>query len=481
MASKNYSHGKRMVREDLIAQIGQGGGAEYTAGTGITITDDTISVDTETVAVKTDLTNFVEWYDVNDGDTLTSTQITEIRNGLKRLRHRGWLFELTHDETESSQTLYLQGVTLNGLTDYLSPGAVCSYFISVSTDTGYVSVNDSVVVKANPSSTSGTINDIQIGSSSYAIKPQLQDNSLTLTHGSDEHKKAQITTMTGSTSGTQQTGIRLVGTSNNTSSGTPLDTNMVDIRPGKMSVKVAAVEFANSVSTIDVDSNTTVKIGTNKVLTEADVVANPSTTTDTLTGLTVGGVSYAVGGGGGSSYTFTDGLTETSGTVSWDLNDNFNYGVSGRSLVSLDAQSFDGNNMAQSSIAYMPTNQFSAISNNRYNSDFVGFGIGLATHDVGSPQTNHFHRIMLVGTGLHADYDANNEDQIILGFYNVRDITKAFIIGNGSYSNPNNLMTIDRSGNIECNNIPAAPTTQGTYKLTCTVDAQGNPTFSWEQ
>ena len=28
------------------------------------------------------------------------------------------------------------------------------------------------------------------------------------------------------------------------------------------------------------------------------------------------------GGGGGSSYTFTNGLTETNGTVSWDLNDN---------------------------------------------------------------------------------------------------------------------------------------------------------------
>ena len=33
------------------------------------------------------------------------------------------------------------------------------------------------------------------------------------------------------------------------------------------------------------------------------------------------GVEWAAGGGGGGSYTFTNGLTESSGTVSWDLND----------------------------------------------------------------------------------------------------------------------------------------------------------------
>lgn len=46
------NQGKRMVKENLIAQIGQGGGGStYTAGTGIDITEDVISVD-NTIATK---------------------------------------------------------------------------------------------------------------------------------------------------------------------------------------------------------------------------------------------------------------------------------------------------------------------------------------------------------------------------------------------------------------------------------------------
>lgn len=39
------------------------------------------------------------------------------------------------------------------------------------------------------------------------------------------------------------------------------------------------------------------------------------------TALTIGSDTYAIPQGGGSTYTFTNGLTESSGTVSWDLND----------------------------------------------------------------------------------------------------------------------------------------------------------------
>lgn len=58
--------GKRMVNEDLIKQIGQGGGAEYTAGDGIDITEDVISVDTETVALKSDLATVATTGDYDD-------------------------------------------------------------------------------------------------------------------------------------------------------------------------------------------------------------------------------------------------------------------------------------------------------------------------------------------------------------------------------------------------------------------------------
>ena len=55
--------GKRMVAEDLIKQIGQGGGGSYTAGDGIDITDNKISVD-NTVALKSDLTDYAKSADL---------------------------------------------------------------------------------------------------------------------------------------------------------------------------------------------------------------------------------------------------------------------------------------------------------------------------------------------------------------------------------------------------------------------------------
>ena len=56
--------GKRMVAEDLIKQIGQGGGSTYTAGDGIAISEeDVISVD-NTVALKSDLSDYAKTADL---------------------------------------------------------------------------------------------------------------------------------------------------------------------------------------------------------------------------------------------------------------------------------------------------------------------------------------------------------------------------------------------------------------------------------
>lgn len=76
--------------------------------------------------------------------------------------------------------------------------------------------------------------------------------------------------------------------------------------------------------------------------------------------------------------------------------------------------------------------------------------------------------------------------QTVLGSLNTPDATKALIIGNGTvdFSNTtptctrSNAMTVDWDGNIVANNIPAPPTTDGTYTLTCTVTS-GVPTYSW--
>ena len=63
------------------------------------------------------------------------------------------------------------------------------------------------------------------------------------------------------------------------------------------------------------------------------VEANPENPTQTLSSIKIGDVDYSVGGGGGSGYTFTDGLTETNGTVSWDLNDRIKAGSGNYTII----------------------------------------------------------------------------------------------------------------------------------------------------
>lgn len=69
--------GRRMVNEELIAQIGEG--TEYTAGTGIDITEDVISVD-NTVAMKTDLSDCVKQktYVFTDNPFTTEGWLTKV-------------------------------------------------------------------------------------------------------------------------------------------------------------------------------------------------------------------------------------------------------------------------------------------------------------------------------------------------------------------------------------------------------------------
>lgn len=55
----------------------------------------------------------------------------------------------------------------------------------------------------------------------------------------------------------------------------------------------------------------------------------------------------------------------------------------------------------------------------------------------------------------------------------------AFIIGNGTSDNArSNALTVDWDGNLVCNNIPAAPTTDGNYVLKCSI-VDGVATYSW--
>lgn len=86
-----------------------------------------------------------------------------------------------------------------------------------------------------------------------------------------------------------------------------------------------------------------------------------------------------------------------------------------------------------------------------------------------------------IGWGIKAN--GTYISQVAIGKYNIEDTNGdyAFIIGNGTADNArSNLLTVSASGVIEAANLPAAPAAQGSYVLTCTVDANGDATYSWE-
>ena len=109
----------------------------------------------------------------------------------------------------------------------------------------------------------------------------------------------------------------------------------------------------------------------------------------------------------------------------------------------------------------------------------TGGGRGISIGD--SAETKGDHAIA-IGTLSIA-----RANQIVLGPLNIEDTDDkyAFIIGNGVMGNVpphtrSNLLTVTKTGVIEATNLPAAPASQGSYVLTCTVDADGNATYSWE-
>ena len=68
-----------------------------------------------------------------------------------------------------------------------------------------------------------------------------------------------------------------------------------------------------------------------------------------------------------------------------------------------------------------------------------------------------------------------------LGYDEVKKYVPLMVIGDGTDSYPQtarNALVLTHAGDIICNNIPACPTTDGTYNLQVTV-TNGVPTYSW--
>lgn len=146
-----YAKGKRMVREDLIKKLKEGSGAEYTAGTGIVIEDNEISVDEEVVALKDELPAEVEAITpTGEETTLEGLKIGDtsykIGGGEKHLHS---IVMTKVSSTSSDQVIYLNVLsdsdtpfTFATLLTYLADkGKVSCYghfsSASISSQTGY--------------------------------------------------------------------------------------------------------------------------------------------------------------------------------------------------------------------------------------------------------------------------------------------------------------------------------------------------------
>ena len=149
-----------------------------------------------------------------------------------------------------------------------------------------------------------------------------------------------------------------------------------------------------------------------------------------------------------------------------------------------------------SSIAYGLITSATGKASAAFNQKTIASGnsstaIGFSTVASGSLSFASGQRSEASGTASIAVGDttiAKNRSQIALGKFNESDPSSAakteignyvVIIGNGSSdSNRSNALTIDWVGNIVCNNIPAPPTNNGSYMLTCTVN-NGVVTYTW--
>lgn len=257
----------------------------------------------------------------------------------------------------------------------------------------------------------------------------------------------------------------------------------------------------------------------------------PTATTATLGGVMVDGSSIVIDGNGvisttatgGSSYTFTDGLNESNGTVSWNLNDRIKVGTGDYSLI------FGNYNLSKATKKNAVC--FGEAQATGVNSLAQGGGLAQATGTgsvamgfgaIASGEYSHAEGDETNATGQYSHAEgiftyAMSVGQHAEGKYNVKDAYSVFlhIVGNGTANGSrSNASALDWSGNqflggnlyVNCSDftttstglittncggskvateayvdskIPTAPSTDGTYFLTSTISS-GTATYSWE-
>lgn len=194
-------------------------------------------------------------------------------------------------------------------------------------------------------------------------------------------------------------------------------------------------------------------------------------------------VISATSSGGGSSYTFTDGLTETAGTVKWDLNDRIEKGTGTHSLVINTNPQYKAKATGENSLSIgyginnqgasgkdsivigwdseATNNQTIAIGNLASCRSRGGVAIGSYATVVKSNQAAPSSNIAIGDSicypdtwgsviAIGRDASSYGKDQMSLGFSNIRDENSKYtlIVGNGTGNEDryrNNALAIEKS------------------------------------
>ena len=252
--------------------------------------------------------------------------------------------------------------------------------------------------------------------------------------------------------------------------------------------------------------------------TGADGAVGPTGATGAMGPTGPQGADGAIGptgpaGGGGVDLTFTNGLTENSGTVGFAYNDYIKVKplkyTTGAVVLGVQNDGTlgptDGNgNGSNGSLSAGYILNYGSIKGNEKGAIAMGYAgagsiiaygtgcmavgyapsaadnisaYGYGTFAMGTAVKTGGYNSTAMGLGTRA----TSNYQTAIGRWNVENIngTYAFIIGNGTADNArSNAMTVDWNGNIIANNLPSPGSTDGDYILKCTI-TNGTPTYSW--
>ena len=158
------------------------------------------------------------------------------------------------------------------------------------------------------------------------------------------------------------------------------------------------------------------------------------------------------GSGGGSSYTFTNGLTETNGTVSWDLNNNIKTGekVENEQCIrtSIGKLAFGAGLGSEGRI--FASGDGCLAGGLGYNGITAGSGNGAIAFGVSNSISGSIYASNDGSVALGYGTKSRSNYQVVIGKDNIADSSNvyAFIIGNGSSnSSRSNAYTLDWQGN----------------------------------